>query len=264
MFLKLAEAANAKDAWLKQVRHHRRRLKGLPRVGFNPNAGNVEYNISMMNKMLSPSTSVNINPINGGIMADGGISVGGIAESFDGNNLNSAIKDLLTKYADDIDNNNFDELYMDNNVGGQATESDLTEIFHSVGIEPLMHFTEWVPHNYASGSSYYIEVTIPETITNIGVYAFAFCALLDNVTILDGCEYIHENAFAHCVNLVEVTLPSTLREIEFGAFSECWQLNNVYYNGSVEDWYNHVKCKMPINKNSPFDRVHCLDGDAWV
>ena len=63
--LKFDESINAKDAWLKQVKHHRKRLKGLPRVGFNPNAGNVEYNISMMNKMLGSGEMISTNPVSG-------------------------------------------------------------------------------------------------------------------------------------------------------------------------------------------------------
>ena len=53
---------NAKDAWMKQVKHNRKRLKGLPRVGFNPNAGNVEHNISMFNTMNSPTGGPSTNP----------------------------------------------------------------------------------------------------------------------------------------------------------------------------------------------------------
>lgn len=60
----LSESMNAKDAWLKQVKYNRKRLKGLPRVGFNPNAGNVEHSMKMFNHMNDIGDLSN-NPISG-------------------------------------------------------------------------------------------------------------------------------------------------------------------------------------------------------
>ena len=79
MKFNMIEEMNAKDAWLKQVKHHRRRLKGLPRIGFNPNAGNVEYNISMLNKMLGSGEMLSVNPVSGPFGGDA--SGAGIGES---------------------------------------------------------------------------------------------------------------------------------------------------------------------------------------
>ena len=94
MKLILDESINAKDAWIKQVKHHRRRLKGLPRVGFNSNAGNVEHNIEMMNMMLGSGDITN-NPISGpfgGDVSSGGTSMG---ESFDNKINNRRYKKII-------------------------------------------------------------------------------------------------------------------------------------------------------------------------
>ena len=82
---------NAKDAWLKQVKYNRKRLKGLPRVGFNPNAGNVEYNISMMNKMLNVGELSN-NPISGPFGGDVSAPAGEGAGMAMGESLDEALQ----------------------------------------------------------------------------------------------------------------------------------------------------------------------------
>ena len=82
MSFSIDEKLNAKDEWLKLVRKHRRKLSGLPRVGFNPNAGNVEHNIEMINKMISPTEMVSTNPVSGPFGGDVSASTGGgMAES---------------------------------------------------------------------------------------------------------------------------------------------------------------------------------------
>lgn len=63
---------NAKDAWMKQVEYNRKRLRGLPRVSLNPDAGNVEYNISMFNKMNS-GENIAVNPVSGPFGGDIGV-----------------------------------------------------------------------------------------------------------------------------------------------------------------------------------------------
>ena len=63
---------NARDEWLKLVKKHKKRQKGLPALStLNPNAGNVEHNINMFN-MMNGSSTPTINPINGNTTSDGG------------------------------------------------------------------------------------------------------------------------------------------------------------------------------------------------
>lgn len=50
---------DAKSDWMKVVNKHKKRQKGLPALSkLNTDAGNVEHNISMFNKMAQPSNSV--------------------------------------------------------------------------------------------------------------------------------------------------------------------------------------------------------------
>lgn len=82
---------NAKDAWLKQVKYNRKRLKGLPRVGFNPNAGNVEHNIKMFNHMNDIGDLSN-NPISGPFGGDVSAPAGDGTGMAMGESLNKALQ----------------------------------------------------------------------------------------------------------------------------------------------------------------------------
>lgn len=56
---------NAKQDWLTIVRKHKKKQKGLPALSkLNPNAGNVEHNVAMFNRMHS-GEGVAVNPMNG-------------------------------------------------------------------------------------------------------------------------------------------------------------------------------------------------------
>lgn len=57
---------DAKQDWLNIVKKHKKKQKGLPALSkLNTNAGNVEYNISMLNKMNNPVENPSNNPVSG-------------------------------------------------------------------------------------------------------------------------------------------------------------------------------------------------------
>lgn len=57
---------NAKDEWMKIVKKHKRKQRGIPALStLNTNAGNVEHNIAMFNKMNTPVSNVDVNPVSG-------------------------------------------------------------------------------------------------------------------------------------------------------------------------------------------------------
>ena len=100
---KLDEAIDAADAWLELVRKQRKRLKGLPRVGFNPCGGNVEHNIEMFNKMNSPVSGVSNNPVSGPFGGDvSAPASSGMAEDL-------SIYEYLNTLDEELDDKEFDE-----------------------------------------------------------------------------------------------------------------------------------------------------------
>lgn len=260
---------NAKDAWLKQVKHHKKRLKGLPRIGFNPNAGNVEHNISMMNKMLNVGEISN-NPISGPFGGDVSASAGdgaGIAmgEAYRPllNNLSPELKLFIEENIDYIEHNQFTDLY-EMLTTDIAPVEELTDILLSADIDPLPYFERYLPLTYATGLEIE-EVEIPGNIQMIQSYAFYDCEKLVKADIMYGVEYVGEEAFCNCYNLKEVNLPKSLLQISRAAFCECPNLKNVYYHGTMEQF---SKVKLPvissINKGSDFDCIQCVDGNYYL
>lgn len=72
-----------------------------------------------------------------------------------------------------------------------------------------------------------VEITIPEGITDIGVYAFAGNNRLKTVIIPDGVKSIRKYAFQSCKNLSHVEFGKGVMEMEKGAFDGCSLLESI-------------------------------------
>ncbi len=76
-------------------------------------------------------------------------------------------------------------------------------------------------------------ITLPESVTSIGMWAFADCAKLEQVsfpaslTSIDGC------AFENCTALTAVTLPKRLTELGNDVFENCSALKSVWIPKSL-------------------------------
>jgi BspA type Leucine rich repeat region (6 copies) len=77
------------------------------------------------------------------------------------------------------------------------------------------------------------SVTMPNTVTSIGEYAFFNCQSLTNVIIGDGVTSIGQSAFANCSSLTAVTIPNSVTNIGGDAFIFCSRLPNIVIPGSV-------------------------------
>ena len=72
------------------------------------------------------------------------------------------------------------------------------------------------------------EYTIPDSVTTIGNYAFAYCSSLTSVTIPDSVTTIGAWAFRGCSSLTSVTIPDSVTAIGIYAFYNCSSLTSVY------------------------------------
>jgi hypothetical protein len=79
-------------------------------------------------------------------------------------------------------------------------------------------------------------VTIPDSVTSIGIGAFLECISLTSVTIPDGVTSIGEDAFSGCGGLTRVIIPDRVTSIGERAFEECSRLSTVYYRGTEAQW----------------------------
>ena len=65
------------------------------------------------------------------------------------------------------------------------------------------------------------SVTIPDSVTTIGDYAFYNCHSLTSVTIPDSVTTIGDSAFYFCTSLTSITIPDSVTTIGMGAFFGC-------------------------------------------
>ena len=77
------------------------------------------------------------------------------------------------------------------------------------------------------------SVTIPQSVTSIGDYAFTDCEELNSLTIKDAATSIGNSAFAECYKLTTLSLGEKITTIGKYAFSECHKLDNVTIPPSV-------------------------------
>lgn len=76
-------------------------------------------------------------------------------------------------------------------------------------------------------------VTIPDTVTYIGDYAFSGCKDLINITLSKNARYIGQYAFSDCVNLSSISIPNGITTIERGTFNGCTALKTITIPDSV-------------------------------
>ena len=77
------------------------------------------------------------------------------------------------------------------------------------------------------------DVSIPDSVTNIGDGAFSNCSGLTNVTIPSSVTNIESSAFYNCSGLTSVTIPDSVTSIKSSAFSGCSGLTSVKFDGNA-------------------------------
>jgi hypothetical protein len=130
-------------------------------------------------------------------------------------------------------------------------------------------------------------VRIPQKVTNswnrqVPVISVSRKAFHGNETVTDillprTISAIAEGAFAGCKNLQRITIPKAVRSIWEGTFEGCSSLEDVYYEGSPEEWEQvyivHERHEIefgPLIPGTPVDevaaerRIHIPGNDALL
>jgi uncharacterized repeat protein (TIGR02543 family) len=76
------------------------------------------------------------------------------------------------------------------------------------------------------------SVTIPSSVTSIETYAFGECSELKNITIPDSLMSIGYGVFISCSSLESINIPVNVTSIGDNAFSGCNSLTRVFYGGA--------------------------------
>ena len=83
-------------------------------------------------------------------------------------------------------------------------------------------------------------VTIPNSVTSIGDYAFSYCSSLTSITIPESVTSIGDWAFYGCSSLTSVTIPNSVTSIGDRAFYGCSSLTSVTIPNSVTSIGNYA------------------------
>ena len=102
------------------------------------------------------------------------------------------------------------------------------------------------------------SITIPDSVTSIGSYAFYFCTNLRSVTIPDNGTKIYRRAFFNCTSLKSVTIPASVKFIGPEAFGY-WLCNdeNKILDGFVINYTKNTYGHYYATKNG-FSSETCL------
>ena len=77
------------------------------------------------------------------------------------------------------------------------------------------------------------SITIPNSVTSIGINAFAGCTGLTSITIPNSVTTIGSGAFSGCLGLTSLIIPNSVSSVGDYAFGNCISLTNVVIPNSV-------------------------------
>ena len=84
------------------------------------------------------------------------------------------------------------------------------------------------------------NITVPNSVTSIGNFAFSNCTGLTSITIPDSIISIGNGAFGYCLGLTSITIPSGVTSIEDQTFLGCTNLMSITLQGNVTSIGNYA------------------------
>ena len=108
------------------------------------------------------------------------------------------------------------------------------------------------------------NVVIPDSVTDIGNYAFSGCTSLESINIPDSVTSIGLNAFNKCRSLTSINLPKGVTKIAGWLFADCESLKEVNLPQEITEIHTcaFYGCKSLTNINIP-QTVTSIRGQAF-
>ena len=101
------------------------------------------------------------------------------------------------------------------------------------------------------------SITIGNSVTSIGEYAFYYCSGLTSVTMGNSVTSIGNKAFYNCSGLTSITIPNSVTSIEIHAFEDCSSLTSVTIPNSVTSIGNYAFKGCSGLTTIEFNAVNC-------
>ncbi|MBQ6929506.1 MAG: leucine-rich repeat protein, partial [Oscillospiraceae bacterium] len=92
---------------------------------------------------------------------------------------------------------------------------------------------------YAFNGTAIEEIIIPNGVTEIKANTFSGCDKLHNVVLPQTVTAIGTQAFADCTSLEEIKIPQNVQTIDAEAFWGCTALKSLVYGGSAQNWFDN-------------------------
>ncbi len=125
-------------------------------------------------------------------------------------------------------------------ISGYLGNSFIIQIPDTIDGEPVTAIDFGAFGAYNTDSSHTTSITIPDSVTKIGGYAFEGCTSLTSINIPDDVTVIEYCAFAGCTGLTSIAIPDGVTKIEWGAFESCTSLTSVTLPDSVTEIGNDI------------------------
>lgn len=91
-----------------------------------------------------------------------------------------------------------------------------------------------------SGCSSIDSLVIPDSVSELGTYAFVNCVGLKEIKIGKGLSKLSRGVFRGCSRIHELVIPKNILLIEEDAFSKCRNLERVYMETGIQRIKNHA------------------------
>ena len=102
----------------------------------------------------------------------------------------------------------------------------------------------------------------------IGEKAFAYNNKVTDIVLPSSIQWISPGAFAGCSAMQRITIPKSIKSIGEGTFKDCRNLEDIYYEGTVEEWQKisivHQKHEIQLGKLIPGTPVHTISSECLV
>lgn len=108
------------------------------------------------------------------------------------------------------------------------------------------------------------RVVFPDTITNIGAYAFMNCQKLTNLVLPPGLASVEKLAFSQCYSLRTLVIPEGVQTIGEGAFLQCTSLAPIIIPSSVTRILENAFANTAVTSLVIPDRVQTVGDGAFT